>query len=109
MLNSLTKLRSHLLAIEELFFRWLFRAVVAGLLIGSAWLDDAPPLDIAAMLVSLYVLLRLLLEAGQFYEAAPFPSRILNGLTALFALLVLGLCFLSVAVFTDYIAVSVAP
>ena len=40
-------LRKNRLALaEKIFFTWLVRVMVAAVLVGSAWIDDAPPLGI---------------------------------------------------------------
>jgi hypothetical protein len=33
-----------IVAFENLFFTWLVRVMAAAVLVGSAWIDDAPPL-----------------------------------------------------------------
>ena len=101
---SLQSLQQRLAPAEDLFFTWLMRVVVAATLTGVAWIDDAPPLEIAAYLITLYVVLRVLMQAPAFYAAAPFAHPALKGLCALFSLLLLGLAFPSVAIFVNVVA-----
>ena len=98
MKGVLVVLDERLKPIEDLFFKWLLRVAIAGTLVGSAWIDDAPPLELAAMLVALYVLLRILLQSGSFFAAAPFEHRVWKALVAVIALVVLGLTFVTVEI-----------
>ena len=36
---------------EKIFFTWLVRVMAAAVLVGSAWIDDAPPLAIGALVL----------------------------------------------------------
>ena len=45
-------LQDRLTAAEEIFFTWLIRVMAAAVLVGSAWIDDAPPLEFAAMIIT---------------------------------------------------------
>jgi len=93
--------REQLIDIEQLFFSWLVRVVISAALVGCAWIDDAPPLDIAAHLIAGYVALRVVFEFKAFERALPFDLRVLKAGGAFFAQLLLGLSFLAVASFTE--------
>ncbi len=101
-------LHDRLAPAEELFFTWLSRVVVAGLLIGSAWIDDAPPLELAAWLITLYVVARVISEFGNFMKAAPFENRFMRVVCATGAIAVLGLSFLTVVTLVDRLSRLVA-
>jgi len=104
MLNILTAFENRLAPAEEIFFRWLNRVVIAAALAGSAWLDDAPPLELAAYLVTLYVAGRVVMQFGTFYSVVPFENWFLKGFAALIALILLGLSYLTVAYFVLQLA-----
>lgn len=97
-------LQKRLAKAEEIFFTWLTRIFCAAVLVGTSWIDDAPPLEFAAMIIALYVLLRILTEFGSLFSAAPFENRVLKALFALFSVILLGLSFLTIAIFADYVA-----
>jgi len=99
--------REQLIDIEQLFFSWLARVVISAALVGCAWIDDAPPLDIAAHLIAGYVALRVVFEFKAFMGALPFDIRVLKVGGAFFAQLLLGLSFLAVASFTERLAMLV--
>ena len=99
--------REQLIDIEQLFFSWLARVVISAALVGCAWIDDAPPLDIAAHLIAGYVALRVVFEFKAFMGALPIDLRVLKVGGALFAQLLLGLSFLAVASFTERLAMLV--
>ena len=105
MLNTLNKLEDHLIPAEDIFFRWLTRVVIAAVLAGSAWIDDAPPLELAAFAITLYVVVRVIMQFGAFYSAVPFKSTFLKVLAAVVALLLLGLSFLTVVNFVYQLSV----
>ena len=108
MQEFLMALQDRLAPAEELFFSWLIRVFLAAALIGSAWIDDAPPLDLAAMLIAFYVAVRVLSQFGAFVAVAPFKHRVLKMLFAVGCIGLLGLSFLSIVTFVDRVAVSVA-
>ncbi len=106
--QSLSPFQNKLIAAEELFFTWLLRVIAAALLVGSAWIDDAPPLSLAAVIIALYVLLRLLTNFKTFISTAPFDSQLSKVIFALGSLVLLGMSFATVVIFTDRIATMVA-
>ena len=93
-----------LIDFEQLFFSWLVRVVISAVLVGCAWIDDAPPVDIAAHLIAGYVVLRVVFEFKAFMQVLPFDVRVLQAGGAFFAQLLLGLTFLAVASFTERLA-----
>ena len=93
---------------EEIFFTWLLRVFAAAALVGSAWIDDAPPLEIGALIIAIYVAVRVVTQFGSLAAAAPFENRALKTTFAVGALVLLGLSFLVVAIFIDRLALSVA-
>lgn len=105
--QSLSSLHERLAPAEELFFRWLLRLVLAAVLVGSAWIDDAPPLSLAAMLVACYVIIRVITQFGEFMTVAPFRHRGLQTAFALLATLLLLFGFAAVAIFVERIALAV--
>jgi len=108
MSEATTTFRDRLAPVEDIFFTWLTRVVLAGTLAGSAWLDDAPPLDIAAMLIAAYVAIRVIMQFGNLMNAAPFENRILSAGLAGFSIVVLGLSMMAVVSFVERLALSVA-
>ena len=102
---SLKRIDDWLLPIEDLFFRWLSRVVVAALLAASAWMDDAPPLELAAYLIAIYVAIRLLMQLPVFFHLMPFESKILKSLGAILGVSILVLSFLTVFTFVDVLSV----
>ena len=46
MQEALRSLQDRLAPAEEIFFTWLMRGFAAAILVGSAWIDDAPPLGL---------------------------------------------------------------
>ncbi len=108
MQHALGSLHDRLAPAEEIFFTWLTRVFAAGTLVGSAWIDDAPPLELAAAVVTIYVAVRVAMQFGRLGAAAPFANRPLQVMFAAGALVVLGLSFLVVVTLVDRLAVSVA-
>ena len=108
MQRALASLHDRLAPAEEIFFTWLTRAVVSATLAGSAWLDDAPPLDIAAAIIAFYVAVRVATQFGRLAAAAPVENRFLRMMFAVGALGLLGLSFLVVITFVERLALSVA-
>lgn len=104
MQSLLTRLRERLAPAEEIFFRWLVRVFCAAVLVGSAWIDDAPPLELAAMIIALYVAVRILTEFGNILSTAPFDNNVLKAIYAVVVLILLGLSFVTVAIFTETVA-----
>ena len=108
MQQALSALQDRLIPAEEIFFAWLMRVFVAATLVGSAWIDDAPPLEIAAMIIALYVAVRVATQFGSLAAAAPCESRPLRMIFAIGALMLLGLSFLVVATLVERLSLSIA-
>ena len=108
MQQALSSLHGRLAPAEEIFFTWLMRVFAAAALVGSAWIDDAPPLDLAAVIIAMYVAVRVATQFGNLAAAAPCESRPLRMIFAVGALVLLGLSFLVVATFAERLAISVA-
>ena len=108
MQQTLGSLQNRLAPAEEIFFGWLMRVFAAATLVGSAWIDDAPPLELAAMIIALYVAVRVATQFGALAAAAPFESRPLRMIFAGGALVLLGLAFLVVATLVERLALSIA-
>lgn len=108
MQEALSSLQERLAPAEEIFFPWLARVMAAAALVGSAWIDDAPPLEFAALLIALYVAARVASQFGALVSAAPFRNRVLKVGFALGALALLGGAFFIVAIFVERLALSVA-
>lgn len=106
MKEALDALHDRLAPAEEIFFTWLTRVFVAATLAGSAWIDDAPPLEIAAMLVAIYVAVRVVTQFGRLAAAAPFRHRALQVIFAVGALMVLGLSFIVIVTLVERLALS---
>ena len=106
MKEALDALQDRLAPAEEIFFTWLTRVFIAATLVGSAWIDDAPPLEIAAMLIAIYVAVRVVTQFGALADAAPFQNRALRAIFALGAVMVLGLSFLIVVTLVERLALS---
>jgi hypothetical protein len=107
MLKALDALQDRLAPAEEIFFTWLLRVFAAATLVGCAWIDDAPPLGIGALIIAVYVAARVATQFGPLMSAAPFNNRLLKVLFALVAIALLGLAFLAVAIFVERVALSV--
>ena len=108
MQQALSSLHDRLAPAEEIFFTWLTRVFVAATLVGSAWIDDAPPLELAAAIITIWVAVRVVTQFGRLAAAAPFRNRPLQVTFAVGALVLLALSFLAVVTFVDRLAVSVA-
>ena len=108
MQKALSSLHDRLAPAEEIFFTWLMRVFAAATLFGSAWIDDAPPLELAAMIIGLYVAVRVATEFGNLVSTAPFENRALKVIFALVGVVLLGLSFMVVAIFVERLAISVA-
>ena len=107
MQGALSSLDDRLASAEAIFFTWLTRVFAAATLVGCAWIDDAPPLEIGALFIAVYVGVRVATQFGNLVSAAPFENRALSMFFALGALVLLGFSFLAVAVFIDRLARSV--
>jgi len=92
---------------EDIFFTWLPRVFAAATLVGSAWIDDAPPLGLVAALVGVYVAVRIASQFGALSSAAPFQNRVLSAFFAVSILALLGGAFAVVAIFVERVAQSV--
>lgn len=108
MLEALRSLQDRLAPAEEIFFTWLIRVFAAATLVGCAWIDDAPPLELGALIIAIYVAVRVATQFGTLAAAAPFQNRALKVVFAIVALVLLGLSFPAVAIFIDRLATSVA-
>ena len=108
MQEALSSLQDRLAPAEEIFFTWLMRVFAAGTLVGSAWIDDAPPLMVGALIIAIYVAVRVATQFGNLAAAAPFENRALKTIFAVGALVLLGISFLVVAIFIERLALSVA-
>ena len=107
MQRTLSSLQERLAPAEEIFFTWLVRVMAAAVLVGSAWIDDAPPLVIGAMIVAFYVAVRVATQFGNLVSAAPFENQALKMIFAIGALVLLGLSFFVVVIFVERLARSV--
>ena len=105
--EAFSSLQDRLAPAEEIFFTWLMRVFAAATLVGCAWIDDAPPLDLAAMIIATYVAVRVATQFGGLVSAAPFENRVLKTSFAVGALVLLGLSFLVVITFVERLALSV--
>ncbi len=108
MQQALNSLQGRLAPAEEIFFTWLTRVFAAATLVGSAWIDDAPPLELAAAIITIYVAFRVATQFGRLAAAVPFANRALQVTFAVGALVLLALSFLVVVTLVDRLAVSVA-
>ncbi len=108
MQRALNALQDRLAPAEEIFFAWLTRVFAAATLVGSAWIDDAPPLELGSMIIAIYVAVRVATQFGNLAAAAPFESRPLRMLFAAGALLLLGTSFVVVAILVERLSLSIA-
>ena len=108
MQEALSSLQDRLAPAEEIFFTWLMRVFAAGTLVGSAWIDDAPPLMVGALIIAIYVAVRVATQFGNLAATAPFENRALKTIFAVGALVLLGVSFLVVVIFIERLALSVA-
>lgn len=106
MKQALSALNERLAPAEDIFFAWLIRVFAAGTLVGSAWIDDAPPLELGALIITVYVGVRVAMQFSSLANAAPFQNRILNSILAGGALVVLGLSFLTIVTFVEQLSFS---
>lgn len=107
MQRARSSLQERLAPAEEIFFTWLVRVMAAAALVGSAWIDDAPPLEIAATVVAVYVVVRVVTQFGNLVSAAPFENQALKAVFAVVALALLGLSFFVIVIFVERLARSV--
>ena len=103
MKKALAALEARLTPAEDIFFTWLPRVFAAAILMGSAWIDDAPPLEIVALLVGVYVAVRVASQYGPLCSAAPFQNPVPSALFALFIIALLGGTFLIIFTFAERI------
>ncbi len=108
MQGALSLLQERLAPAEDIFFRWLVRVFMAGVLVGCAWIDDAPPLELAAMIITFYVVVRVAMQLPSLASAAPFENRVLKLLFAILCLILLGLSFIVVVIFVESIALHIS-
>ena len=108
MQEAFTSLQDRLAPAEEIFFTWLVRVFAAAILVGSAWIDDAPPLELGALIIAVYVAVRVATQFGNLFSAAPFGNRALKTIFAVGAIVLLGFSFLVVTIFVERLALSVA-
>ena len=108
MQEALSALQDRLAPAEEIFFTWLMRVFAAATLAGSAWIDDAPPLELGALIIAVYVAVRVATQFGNLAATAPFENRALKTVFAVGALVLLGFSFVSIVIFIDRLALSVA-
>ncbi|PCH62345.1 MAG: hypothetical protein COC19_03055 [SAR86 cluster bacterium] len=92
---------------EEIFFTWLPRVFASAALVGAAWIDDAPPLEIVALLIAAYVAARVISQFGALRSASPFHNPILSALFACFVLALLGGVFLIIVTYVERIALAI--
>ena len=104
---ALASFETRIAPAEKIFFTWLPRVFATGVLVGCAWIDDAPPLELAAILLGIYVAFRVALQFGPLSSAAPFQNPILSALFALMNLVILVFAFLIIVTFINRIALSV--
>ena len=109
MQEALSSLQDRLAPAEEIFFTWLMRVFAAATLVGCAWIDDAPPLGLAALIIVIYVAVRVATQFGNLVSAAPFENRALKTLFAVGALVLLGLSFVAVAIFVERVGPVSGP
>jgi len=107
MQGTIHSLHERLAPVEDIFFTWLMRVIATAALVGTAWIDDAPPLELAALILAVYVAFRVVTQFGNLVAAAPFRNRALNVIVAASALILLGFSFVVIAIFTQQVAVSV--
>ena len=108
MQEALAAFEARLAPAEDIFFTWLPRVFAAAILVGSAWIDDAPPLSIVAVLITLYVAARVASQFGALVSVAPFQNRVLKMLFAVGALVLLAGAFVIVFIFVERVAMFVA-
>jgi hypothetical protein len=108
MQEALSSLQDRLAPAEEIFFTWLIRVFAAATLVGSAGIDDAPPLEMGALIIAFYVVVRVATQFGDLAAAAPFENRALKTIFAVGALVLLACSFLVVAIFIGRLALPLA-
>lgn len=104
MQEAFYSLSNRVVPVEDLFFKWLARVFAAAVLVGTAWIDDAPPLEGGAFLITVYVAARVVSQFGTFVRLIPFQNRVLKVLAALIILGLLAFAFVVVAIFTGHVA-----
>ena len=106
MRKTLSVLDDRLAPAEEIFFAWLVRVFAAATLVGSAWIDDAPPLELGAFVIAIYVAIRVATQFSNLADAAPFKNPVLKSTFAVGALVLLVLSFLTVVTFVGQLTFS---
>ncbi len=96
-----------LAAAEGTFFTWLGRIMLAAVLIGSAEIDDAPPLGLGAMLIALYVAVRAVSRLSDIVAAVPFENRAAKATVGLGVLVLYFFAFAIVLIFVGRLAALV--
>lgn len=85
---------------EKVFFTWITRIIMAGVFIGTSWIDDAPPLELAAFVFTAYVGIRILSQISVMHSAIPLKNAVLSGFFTLVALLVVLMSFFTITTFS---------
>ncbi len=106
--QSPASLQARLAPAEQLFFSWLTRVFLTATLVASAWIDDAPPLELAAAIIAVYVGVRVLAEYTSFAAAAPFTNPVLRGGCAVLQIALLALSFAVVVTLIGRLSLLVA-
>ena len=107
MQEALNSLQDRLAPAEEIFFTWLMRVFAAATLAGSAWIDDAPPLGLGALIIAIYVAVRVATQFGNLVSAALFENQALKLIFAIGALVLLGFSFFVVVILVERLVRSV--
>lgn len=105
-MNRLEILQTKLQPLESLFFTWLGRVCLAAVLVGAAWIDDAPPLEIAALVIGLYTVIRVAMQFGALAAAVPLDSKPLRYLVAMFLLVLLAFAFFIVVTLVETLSLA---
>ncbi len=106
MQQALSSLEDRMAPAEEIFFSWLLRVALAATLFGSAWIDDAPPLELGAWIVTIWVAVRVATQFVNLSAAAPFENGAMNAIFALVAILTLALAFMTVTTLVETVSRS---
>jgi hypothetical protein len=81
---------------------WLIRVSAAATLVGPAWIDAAPPLELTALIIAVDVGIRVVTPFGKLADAAPFKNQAPRLIFAVGALALLALSFATVAIFVGH-------
>ena len=93
---------------EEIFFTWLLRVSLAATLFGSSWIDDAPPLELGAWIVTIWVGLRVVAQFDKLAAAAPFDNGVMKAIFAVVTILTLALAFMTVVTLVESVSIATA-